>query len=98
MTTPFPERRLRRLRPVHRTMSWETFERLPHRLGWKHEYYGGMAHLRPSWTSVMFELDLAARPVRRRRGIRAVTRADAPALRRPFLEAFALAPEYVGWP
>jgi hypothetical protein len=79
-------------------MSWAAFERLPHRLGWKHEYYDGMAHLRPSWTQVVFELDLTPRAVRRRRGIRPVTPADAPALRRPFLEAFALASEYVGWP
>lgn len=79
-------------------MSWEAFERLPHRLGWKHEYYAGMAHLRPSWTSVVFELDLAPRAVRRRRGIRPVTRDATPALRQPFLEAFALAPEYAGWP
>jgi GNAT superfamily N-acetyltransferase len=98
MTMPLPERRLSRLRPVHRKMSWEAFERLPHRLGWKHEYYGGMAHLRPSCTSVVFELDLALRVVRQRRGIRAIASADAAVLRQPFLEAFAVAPEYVGWP
>jgi GNAT superfamily N-acetyltransferase len=89
---------MKRLRPVRRKMSWAAFERLPHRLGWKHEYWDGMARLRPGWTHVTFELDLAAREPSRQRGIRPVMPTDSPALRRPFLEAFALAPEYVGYP
>jgi hypothetical protein len=29
-------------------MSFGAFQRLPRRVGWKHEYYDGMAHLRPA--------------------------------------------------
>src|SRR5262245_14958102 len=89
---------MRRLRPVRRKMSWTAFERLPPRLGWKHEYYGGIARPRPSRVCVVLALDLAPRAVRRRRGLRPVTPADAPALRESFLDAFALSPEYAGWP
>jgi GNAT superfamily N-acetyltransferase len=89
---------MKRLRAVRRKMSWAAFERLPHRLGWKHEYWDGMARLRPSWSYVTYELELAPRVPGRRRGIRPVCLADQSALRQPFLEAFALAPEYVGYP
>src|SRR5207248_5541602 len=87
---------IRRLRSIHRKMSFAAFERLPRRLGWKHEYYGGKAHVRPSHMSVTFVLDLAPRTVRRA-GIRPVTPDDARALEKPFLAAFAQAPEYVGY-
>jgi L-amino acid N-acyltransferase YncA len=88
----------RRLRPIHRRMSWTAFQRLPRRLGWKHEYYDGQAHLTPASLVVPFVLDLAPRRVPRRAGIRRVTPADAPALQAPFLAAFALTPEYACYP
>src|SRR5437764_14387320 len=90
--------RLQRLRPVHRRMSFAAFQRLPHRLGWKHEYYGGAAHLRPSTTTVAHVLKLKPCPEGDRFAIRPVTPADARFLHRPFLEAFAQSPEYVGYP
>jgi N-acetylglutamate synthase-like GNAT family acetyltransferase len=89
---------MKRLRPIRRKMSWAAFERLPRRMGWKHEYFEGTAYLRPASRHVPFTLDLAPRDPGRRRGIRPVTPDDEPALRQPFLEAFALAPEYAGYP
>jgi len=88
---------IRRLRAIHRKMSFAAFERLPHRLGWKHEYYGGKAHIRPAHLSVTFVLDLTPRTGRRRAGMRPVAPDDARALEKPFLAAFAQAPEYVGY-
>jgi predicted N-acetyltransferase YhbS len=79
-------------------MSFAAFERLPHRLGWKHEYYGGKAHIRPAHMGVTLVLDLTPRTGRRRAGMRPVTPDDARALEKPFLAAFAQAPEYVGYP
>jgi ribosomal protein S18 acetylase RimI-like enzyme len=79
-------------------MAFAAFERLPRRLGWKHEYYGGKAHVRPAWLTVAFRLELASRPVRRRAGIRPLLPSDATALEDPFLAAFARAPEYAGYP
>jgi RimJ/RimL family protein N-acetyltransferase len=88
---------IRRLRAVHRKMSFAAFESLPHRLGWKHEYYGGKAHIRPAYMSVTFVLNLTPRTGRRQAGMRPVTPDDARALVKPFLAAFAQAPEYVGY-
>jgi hypothetical protein len=89
---------MNRLRPIRRKMSWAAFDRLPRRLGWKHEYIDGTAYLRPSWQYVRYTLDLAPRDPGRQLGVRPVTPQDELALRQPFLEAFALAPEYVGYP
>jgi GNAT superfamily N-acetyltransferase len=89
---------MKRQRPVRRKMSWAAFERLPRRMGWKHEYFDGTAYLRPASVTVTLRLDLAPRPAARRRGLRPVTPADGLLLRQPFIEAFALAPEYVGYP
>jgi ribosomal protein S18 acetylase RimI-like enzyme len=88
--------RLKRLRAVRRKMSFAAFKRLPRRLGWKHEYYDGRAHLRPASVMVPFRLALARAADRPGGGprIRRVTPADAATLEAPFLAAFATAPEY----
>jgi ribosomal protein S18 acetylase RimI-like enzyme len=89
----------RRLRAIHRKMSFETFERtIPIRPGWKREYYDGMAHVRPSWAQVTFELSLAPRPAPRVQGLRRLRRDDAPELLTAFLDSFRVAPEYADYP
>ena len=88
----------RRLRSIHRKMSWEDFERLPRRVGWKHEYYGDSADITPAKLMVVFSLPLAPRAGRDRRGVRPVAPADQKALEAPFLRAFRLAPEYADYP
>jgi ribosomal protein S18 acetylase RimI-like enzyme len=90
--------KIKRLRCIHRKMSFAAFQRLPHRLGWKHEYYGGKAHITPGWITVKFQLALAPREPDQRRCLRPLNPADAAALEAPFLAAFAQAPEYVGYP
>jgi GNAT superfamily N-acetyltransferase len=87
----------RRLRSVHRAMTFQEFERMPRRLGWKHEYYGGKAHLTPSKLAVKLVLDLPV-PVVCRDGVRRLRLGDVPALHTPFLEAFARTPDYAGYP
>src|SRR5438874_11703481 len=84
-----------RLQPLHRRMSFADFERIPRQPGWKHEYYGGKAHITPSHTMVSFLLDLTPRQPVDHPGIRPVTEADADALLQPFLDAFRQTPEYV---
>jgi hypothetical protein len=94
MTAPDTVRPGWRVRAIRRKMSFETFQRtVPVRPGWKREYYGGMARVRPSWTTVTFELDLVQRPQRRVRGLRPV----APELVDAFLDSFRFAPEYVAY-
>jgi len=85
------------MRPLHQRMSFAAFERIPRRPGWKHEYYGGQAHITPSHTTVSFLLDLTPRETQNLQGIRSVTPADADALLQPFLDAFREAPEYAGY-
>ncbi len=87
-----------RVRATRRKMSFAEFERtVPVRPGWKREYYGGMARVRPSWIMVRFELDIAAPPVTRVRGLRPVEPDDAPELVAAFLDSFRFAPEYAAY-
>jgi GNAT superfamily N-acetyltransferase len=92
------KQRIKRLRSIHRKMSFAAFERMRWRLGWKHEYYDGRAHIKPASMAVTFRIDLAPRPRPRFRGIRPLRRSDAAALEIPFLAAFAQAPEYANYP
>jgi GNAT superfamily N-acetyltransferase len=94
-----PAEQLTRLRAIHRKMSFETFERtVPIRPGWKREYYGGKAHVRPSWTTVTYRLVIALRPAPAIKGLRPVRSEDEPALYDAFLDAFRVAPEYADYP
>ena len=86
-----------RLRAIHRRMPFEEFQQLPHRLGWRHEYYGGKAHITPGPTLVTFVLPLEPRPVQACPGIRPLSEKDLQALHFPFMDAFRLAPEYADY-
>jgi GNAT superfamily N-acetyltransferase len=87
----------RRLRAIHRHMSWDTFLRIPRKVGWKHEYYNGMAHIRPASMNVRMQLTLTPRKTKTLAGIRALKVTDRDQLERAFLEAFATAPEYADY-
>ncbi len=88
-----------RVRAIRRKMSFQTFERtIPFRPGWKREYYGGMARVRPSWVQVTFELDLARRTVPRTRGLRPARPDDAAEFVAAFVDSFRFAPEYADYP
>ena len=84
-----------RMRALHRRMSFEAFERtVPCRPGWKREYYGGMAHVRPSWSMAFYLLAVAQRPPRPTSGLRPLLERDRDRLIDAFLDAFRFAPEY----
>ena len=92
--SPAKQPRFERLRAIHRRMPFETFQQLPHQLGWKHEYYGGKAYITPGPTLVTFVLPLEPPPAQSDKGIRPLLEKDLPALHSPFIDAFRLAPEY----
>src|SRR6516162_3123062 len=96
-STPAPHKP-RRLLSIHRRMSAAAFGRMPYRLGWKHEYYGGKAHITPSKIGVTLLLELRDPTTEADERIRPVTAGDAAALEAPFLDAFAYAPEYADYP
>ena len=89
----------RRFLSIRRKMSFKTFARMiPVRPGWKREYYGGRARIRPSWTRVTFELDLNPLTAQRVRGLRTIRPQDAVELRAAFLDSFRVAPDYCDYP
>lgn len=87
-----------RLRAIHRTMSFTTFERtIPYRPGWKREYYDGKAHVRPSWISVQYILTLRPRIETKCSGLRPLRAVDFHRLEDAFFDAFRYAPEYADY-
>lgn len=81
-----------------RRMTFDQYKCLPHRLGWKHEYYGGRAVLTPSHVAIAsYRLDLGRRPPIRPE-VRAARRSDRRALLRLFVDSFREVAEYAGYP
>ncbi len=78
-------------------MTIEEFHGLPRRPGWKHEYFGGKAHLRPGHGVALTTLRLAARVVGSPHILRPVARRDATALAQAFFVAFQDTVEYCDW-
>lgn len=88
-----------RMHAIHRKMSFEDFElKVPHRPGWKREYYSGRAHVRPSWLMVRFVLALARRVPPAVTGVRPLELSDETALHEAFFDAFRFAPDYCDYP
>lgn len=78
-------------------MTWDEFEALPRRPGWKHEYVDGTAYITPGHTIVTVSLPLAPREVAAPCALRPVEETDAPALIALFEEAFTETVEYCDW-
>ena len=86
------------------TIQPEEFERLPHRLGWKHEYWDGKARLSPNMcslaafkrsTSVCEPASTTALPFQSLRLLEPQHESDLVTL---FLDAFENGVEYCGYP
>lgn len=80
-------------------MSFEEYELLPRKPGWKQEYYGGRLHMTPRHTAVVVRAPVlsVAVPTTQSRLQRPVTPDDAPALTRAFYEAFRNTVEFCDW-
>ena len=91
-----------RPRPVL-PMTIEEFHHMPHRLGWKHEYWDGAAQLSTQETAVAsFQRPIASltTPIALAADetLRLIHPDDEPALIELFVTAFDDAVEYAGWP
>ncbi len=75
-------------------MSYSAFQRLPHRLGWKHEFVDGTLCLTPVKQFVPLELELIGHRSNHWGEIRPATPDDVSGLYQPFLEAFAKTPDF----
>jgi GNAT superfamily N-acetyltransferase len=84
-------------------MEIDAFLAMPHRLGWKHEYWDGAARLSPSGTAVArFEIDTSESGMRTGESKeverpRLVSPADQVALAELHANAFDTAPEFAGF-
>lgn len=78
-------------------MSWDEFHRLPGRLGWKYEYYGGEAHLSPRQQSVACSVAAAPRQAAAPWIFLPVDREDDDLLVAAFVAAFTDTVEYCDW-
>lgn len=90
------------MRSQHISMTWEKFERMPRKLGWKYEYWDGQAHISPGYRIVTTIVEIKPRPVRfvqlkSHCRIRAVDRDDEAQLISAYFAAFRDAIEYCDW-
>jgi GNAT superfamily N-acetyltransferase len=86
------------MRSLHVPMTFEEWERLPWRFGWKHEYWDGHAHLTPRQDHVHVFLRPRPLVVPDCMPLRSVRPDDAPGLVRTFIEAFEDGVEFCDWP
>lgn len=85
-------------RPIR--MTWDEFERLPRRPGWKHEYIGGNAYFQPRHSVAIVRAETLFQPAAVPEGfhMRRATPADAPRLIPAFFDAFRASIDYWGYP
>ena len=85
---------------LHVPMSWEEFERMPWRFGWKHEYWDGCAHITPRESHVHVRMRVEPRAesaVTPGVTLRAAEAADAEELIECFIETFREGVEFCNW-
>ena len=85
------------MRSQHIQMSWEEFELMPIKLGWKHEYWDGQAHISPRWQSVTATCPVQQRNVHAPCTMRPVTEQDEQQLITGYVEAFRDAFDFCDW-
>ena len=85
------------IQPQQTKMSFDAFERLPRRLGWKYEYIDGCAVISPGPLSVATQVAVEIRPVRSPLPLRDVRTSDEDILHAAYAAAFAATSEYWGW-
>lgn len=87
-----------RTRPTE--MTWDEFERLPRRPGWKHEYWGGKAYIQPRPSVAIVRAPVVLRPISIPDGfrLRPATLGDVPRLIHAFFDAFRDSIDYWDYP
>ncbi|MBV7335229.1 GNAT family N-acetyltransferase [Chloroflexi bacterium TSY] len=85
------------MKSQHLPISYEEFQRMPKRLGWKYEYYGDCAHITPGHAIVVTAVEITPCVVNTPCTIRPVVEADLPQLRPAYFAAFEETTDYCDW-
>ena len=80
-------------------MTWDEFQALPRRPGWKHEYWGGKAYIQPRPSVAIVRAPVVMRPICVPDGfhLRPAAPADATRLVHTFFDAFRDSIDYWGY-
>jgi RimJ/RimL family protein N-acetyltransferase len=81
----------------HIPMTWEAFELMPRKPGWKHEYWDGQAHMSPRHQVVTVTMTVQPRSVSSPCRLRPVAVSDEPRLVAAYIAAFSDTIEYCDW-
>ena len=85
------------MRSKHITMTPEEFELMPRKLGWKHEYWNGQAHITPGYRIVTTAVGIQPRPVTSPCLVKPVDKGDEAQLISAYFVAFSDSIEYCEW-
>ncbi len=85
------------MRSQHLPMTPEEFERMPRRLGWKHEYWNGRAHISPGYQIVTVSVEVKPRSITAPCQIRTVDEGDEAQLISGYFAAFRDTIEFCDW-
>jgi GNAT superfamily N-acetyltransferase len=78
-------------------MSWEEYELMPWKLGWKHEYWDGRAHITPGQHVMCVVMAVKPHAIHSSCRLRRVTVEDHPELTTLFFQAFRDTIEFCDW-
>lgn len=85
------------MRSQHLPMTWEEFELMPWRLGWKYEYWAGEAHLTPWQRFAVTRVAVQPRAMDSSCLLRPITQDDEAPLTTLFFAAFHDTIEFCDW-
>lgn len=86
------------MKSQHIPMTIDEFHVMPHKLGWKHEYWNGQAHITPSYSGIVTAaLPVQPRPVTPACTVRSVVEADMAGLYAAYVAAFEDTIDYCDW-
>ena len=85
------------MRSAHPRMSWEEYELMPWKLGWKHEYWDGRAHITPGPHVICAVMAVKPHAIQASYTLRPVTVEDRRELTALFFQAFRDTFEFCDW-
>jgi GNAT superfamily N-acetyltransferase len=85
------------MRSQHIPMTWQEYELLPMKLGWKYEYWDGQTHISPRHNIVSVTVAIQPRPLRSSWVLRPVITTDEPELIAAYIAAYSDTMDFCDW-